>query len=81
MEIKLKRAPHDFGLRRFDRELLFGLAAIMLGDNGAIAERRRRAVPEAAPRVLQHRAAHMLGGLQARIFLKRRQHGAHQGAA
>lgn len=51
---------HGIGLERVDLEALLDPDAALLDRHRAVAERRARAIPEALPRVLLHRAQHRL---------------------
>ncbi|ALR19747.1 hypothetical protein ATN00_04900 [Sphingobium baderi] len=53
--------PHRVGVQRVDLQLLLDLRAALFGGDGAIADRGKRAVPEALPRILLQGPDDVLG--------------------
>lgn len=64
-------------MKRVDFQLLLGLRATLFGSNDAIADRRKRAVPEALTRILLQGAQDMLGIFLRLIFVEQRHDLAH----
>jgi hypothetical protein len=64
--------PHRVGVQRVDLDLLLDLRAALLGRDGAIADRGKRAVPEALPRVLLQGPHDVLGVFLGLVFIEQR---------
>src|SRR3546814_5715796 len=64
--------PHRVGVQRVDLQLLLDLRAALLGSDGAIADRRKRAVPEALPGILFQGSHDVLGIFLGLIFIEQR---------
>src|SRR3546814_2585480 len=56
---------------------LLDLGAALLRSDDAISDRWQRSVPKPLPRILAHRAKHMLGGLLRLIFVEQCHNLAH----
>ncbi len=63
---------HRIGMQRVDFELLLGLGLALFGGDGAIADRRKRAVPEALPRILLQGPHDVLGVFLRLVFIEQR---------
>src|SRR3546814_15830363 len=62
--------PHRVGVQRVDLQLLLDLRAALLGSDGAIADRRKRAVPEALPGIPFQGSHDVLGIFLGLIFIE-----------
>nr|WP_245416431.1 hypothetical protein [Pseudochrobactrum asaccharolyticum] len=63
---------HRVGVERVDFQLLLDLGSALLGGDGAIADRRKRAVPEALPGILLQGSHDVLGVLLGLVFIEQR---------
>ncbi|MCO5156632.1 MAG: hypothetical protein M9945_07725 [Aquamicrobium sp.] len=64
--------PHRVGVQRVDFQLLLGLGPALLGGDGAIADRRKRAVPEALAGILLQGPHDVLGIFLGLVFIEQR---------
>ena len=64
--------PHRVGVQRVDFQLLLGLGSALLGGDGAIADRGKRAVPEALPGILLQGPHDVLGVFLGLVFIEQR---------
>jgi len=64
--------PHRPGMERVDLQLLLGLGPALLGRDDTVADRRKRAVPEALPGVLLQGPYDVLGVFLRLVFVEQR---------
>src|SRR3546814_15064742 len=68
---------HGLGMEGVNLQPLLDLGAALLRSDDAISDRWQRSVPKPLPRILAHRAKHMLGGLLRLIFVEQCHNLAH----
>ncbi|MEZ5880856.1 MAG: hypothetical protein R3D35_09365 [Nitratireductor sp.] len=64
--------PHRVGVERVYFQLLLGLGSALLGRDGSIADRGKRAIPEALPRILLQGPHDVLGVFLGLVFIEQR---------
>ena len=64
--------PHGVGVERVDLQLLLGLGSALLGRDDAVADRGKRAVPEALAGVLLQSPYDVLGVFLGLVFVEQR---------